>query len=201
MIKNRNLQHLSDLANSLTHDEVVVPYASDCSFELLFKNIKKYNFNFTDKNIALMWSEILNNNNLFIDSLYKSSENNIEMINYYLLNSKIPNINAVNCFRLMSETTEEHLFGSKLIYETNPDLITNIIKKNKNISLVFSKKLYNITCLQDLKYLNENEKIDLLKYKNFLLHTNDVNDLNYYDKCDATKIQQSYLIWRKNESK
>ena len=198
MIKNRDFQHLSSLAKFLTHNEVVVPYASDCGFELLFKNIKKYNLNFTDKNIALMWSEILNNNNLFIDSLYKSSENNIEMINYYLMNSKISTIKAANCFRLISETTEDHLFGSKLVYETNPDLITNIIKKNKNISLVFNKKLYNTTCLQDLKYLNENEKLDLLKYKNFLLHTTDINDLKYYDKCDATKIQQSYLIWRKN---
>lgn len=196
--KNRKFDFLNSFSNKIAHEEVFVPFATDCSFELCFKNIKKYILNFNNKNIALMWSYVYNDLDSFVDSLNSTFED-LDLINLNLLNTKSPITKAANCYKLMYLTDQSNLFGSKKINTINIKCLDNLkMLREKNINFTFNKKEYNKTCIQDLKYLDFEEKQDILNYKNFVTFTESADDLKLYDGHYAHHFgDNKFLIWSK----
>lgn len=200
--KNRNLEVLKPIAQKLTHDSVIIPFAYDCSFELMFSSIDKFDLNFSDKKIALMWSMVYSNLENFLDSILILEDQSLEELNKNLIESSNPTIIAASCFLLMFKTGEENLFDNQMKNKVDLRVKNNLrLLSKKKINFSFNKQNYNKTALQDLKYLNDEEKITLSKYKKFVCLTDKENDLIFFDSCNASKIENYYLIWSKNESR
>ena len=196
--KNRNLEILKPITHNLTHESVIVPFSYDCSFELMFPNINKLNLNFTDKKIALMWSSVYSNLDNFLDSLSILEDQTLEQLNKNLIESSNSTIISASCFLLMFKTSEENLFDSQIKNKVDLNVKNNLkLLSKKKINFSFNKQNYNETALQDLKYLNDEEKTTLSKYKKFVCLTENENDLIFFDSCSASKVENYYLIWSK----
>ena len=105
IFKKRNLNYLNDILSKLKHKSIFVPYATDCSFEIMLQNIENVTLNYNNKNIALMWSQVINNLDLFVDTLGVVSNDTTESLNYEMLNSRNPSTKSASCFKLMYQTT------------------------------------------------------------------------------------------------
>jgi hypothetical protein len=196
--KNREFDFLKNLKHQIRHDEVFVPFALDCSFELYFSKIQKYVLNFNDKNVALMWSYVYDDYDNFVNSLNNTFDDP-HLINSDLLNTKSPIAKAANCYKLMYLTDQNNLFGSKKVNEISRESLNNLkLLKEKQIIFSFNKRKYNKTCIQDLKYLNLEEKQEILNYKSFFVLTENKDDLKIYDGHYANHFgNNKFLIWSK----
>jgi len=189
-----NTQLTSFIESIKLEKQIFVPFLSDGSFEIMLAKNNTVVAAPVDSIFAILWDHLLSNPSLIAKMIeISNTDPNASSV---LNKNKI--VTSYNLLSLAKRSEESVLFNNALLSKNiifNETYLNNL--SNFKTSMCIGPYSNKMSVFQDLTYLIEDDKRELLNYDDCLLVTKSEQDCRIFNNLNVDNILDYYILWSK----